>query len=193
MKTRLAGTPGRAAALAASITCLAALAAAAPAGAQTTTDPSGDVLPCMGECSTHDQDLKSVTVDTSGGTVKFTIEQYGPFAQASPATCRCYFPQLHIFVGSTSPTAPDFYVASYNPVGSAYPYPMGLFNFAAAQAGGLPMCPGGVRGDGLVRALPDQVLNDNTIVYSFPAADIGSPGTFSWRVVEPAQSRCQTQ
>ena len=62
----------------------------ATATAQSFDDPAGDVLPCTGECSTFDQDLSGVTVESSGGEVSFTIEQYGSFTGAT--TCRCFFP-----------------------------------------------------------------------------------------------------
>ena len=47
----------------------------------------------------------------SGGQVTFAIEQYGAFTDS--ATCRCYFPQLHIYTGSALPANPDYYTAEW--------------------------------------------------------------------------------
>src|SRR4051812_21887382 len=85
-------------------TALAALASLTwlpVARAETVSEAQGDVLSCVGECSLYDQDLKQVTVSDSGGIISFTIDQYGAFTNA----CRCYFPQVHIFTGSTTLTA----------------------------------------------------------------------------------------
>ena len=131
-----------------------------------------------------------MTVDDSGGVITFTIDQYGAFTSA----CHCYFPQVHIFTGSSSLTAPDFYTAAYN--GGPYPYPIGLFNYAVSQADPCSAGPGhygGATGTGLAYTITPTIVSPTEVVYSFPASAIGNPASFGWRVVEPAQSRCQTQ
>jgi uncharacterized membrane protein YgcG len=173
------------------VTALASLIWLPAAHAETVFDDQGDVLSCTGECSIYDQDLSAVTVDDSGGTITFTIDQYGAFTSG----CRCFFPQVHIFTGSTTLTAPDFYIANY--VGSPpNAYPMGVFDYAVSQAnpcGSGPGHYGGAYGAGLTYAVTPTIVSPTEVVYSFPASAIGNPASFGWRVVEPAQSRCQTQ
>lgn len=159
------------------------------ARADTVSDGQADVLSCSGECSLYDQDLSAVRVVDSGGVITFTIDQYGAFASA----CHCYFPQVHIFTGSSSLTAPDFYTASYYL--GPFPYPIGLFNYATSQADPCSAGPGhngGASGTGLVYTITPTIVSSTEVVYSFPASAIGNPASFGWRVVEPAQSRCQT-
>ncbi len=169
---------------------------AANAAAQTFDDPAGDVLACSGECSTHDQDLRKVNVESSGGQVSFTIEQYGAFTD--PIVCRCFFPQLHIYLGSTTLAKPDYYTAEWtgSPPVSGPTRPIALFDRSLTQTGiGVNNCPipSGFNGVGIVGGDPFGVVNDRTITYSFDLAAIGSPGSFEWRVAEPAASTCQTQ
>jgi len=163
----------------------------ATATAQTFDDPSGDVLGCSGECASRDQDLRSVKVESSGGQASFTIEQYGPFTD--PMSCRCFYPQLYLYIGSTTLAKPDYYTAAWT---GTFPYPIALFDRSLTQTGiGVNNCPipSGFNGVGIVGGDPLTVVNDRTITYTFDLTSIGNPGSFEWRVGEPAASTCQTQ
>src|SRR4051812_43698217 len=163
------------------VTALGSLIWLPAARAESVFDDQGDVLSCSGECSTYDQDLSAVTVDDSGGVITFTIDQYGAFTSA----CHCYFPQVHIFTGSSSLTAPDFYTAAYN--GGPYPYPIGLFSYATSQADPCSAGPGhygGAYGAGLTYIITPTIVSPTRVVYGFPASAIGNPASFGWRVVE---------
>ena len=172
----------------------------ASATAQSFDDPAGDVLPCTGECSTFDQDLSGVTVESSGGQVSFTIEQYGPFTGAT--TCRCFFPQLHIYVDSALPGKPDYYTAEWtgSPPASGILRPIALFDRSLTQTGtGVNNCPipGGFNGVGkladILPATASATPSATSVTYTFDLAAIGNPGSFDWRIAEPAASTCQTQ
>ena len=183
-------------ALVAGVVAAPLLFGTATATAQSFDDPQGDVLPCTGECSTHDQDLKGVSVSSSGGQVSFTIEQYGAFTD--PMTCRCYFPQLHIYTGSALPAKPDFYTAEWAggpPFGILRP--IAVFDRSVSQTGtGVNNCPtpGGFNGAGLLVDLgKDPPTSATSVTYSFPLAAIGSPASFGWRIAEPAAGTCQIQ
>jgi hypothetical protein len=185
------------------ILTLAAGALAAPllfgtatAAAQTFDDPAGDVLPCSGECSTFDQDLSRVSVESSGGQVSFTIEQYGAFT--GPTVCRCFFPQLHIYnTGAALPAKPDYYTAEWSgdpPFGILRP--IALFDRSLTQTGiGVNNCPipGGFNGVGKVADILPKDPTAAPVTYTFDLAAIGNPQSFDWRVAEPAASTCQTQ
>jgi hypothetical protein len=172
----------------------------ATATAQSFDDPSGDVLTCTGECSTFDQDLSGVTVESSGGQVSFTIEQYGSFTGAT--ACRCFFPQLHIYLGSALPAKPDYYTAEWtgSPPASGIIRPIALFDRSLTQTGtGVNNCPipGGFNGVGkladILPASPSATPSATSVTYAFDLAAIGNPGSFDWRIAEPAASTCQTQ
>ena len=170
----------------------------ATATAQSFDDPANDVLPCTGECSTHDQDLKGVSVSSSGGQVSFTIEQYGAFTD--PMTCRCYFPQVHIYTGSALPAKPDYYTAEWtgSPPATGILRPIALFDRSVSgPTDGPPpnSCPipGGFNGAGKVADIPPVTPSATSVTYSFPLAAIGSPASFGWRIAEPAASTCRTQ
>lgn len=168
----------------------------ATATAQSFDDPAGDVLPCTGECSTFDQDLSGVTVESSGGQVSFTIEQYGPFT--GPITCRCFFPQLHIYFGSTTPAKPDYYTAEWtgDPPATGLIRPIALFDRSLTQTGtGVNNCPipGGFNGVGKLADIAPVTPSATSVTYTFNLAVIGNPGSFDWRIAEPAASTCQTQ
>jgi hypothetical protein len=169
---------------------------AATATAQSFDDPAGDVLPCTGECSTFDQDLSGVTVESSGGQVSFTIEQYGSFTGAT--TCRCFFPQLHIYLDSALPAKPDYYTAEWtgSPPASGIIRPIALFDRSLTQTGtGVNNCPipSGFNGVGKLADIPPATPSATSVTYTFNLAAIGNPGSFDWRIVEPAASTCQTQ
>jgi hypothetical protein len=170
----------------------------ATAAAQSFDDPAGDVLPCAGECSTFDQDLSGVTVESSGGQVSFTIEQYGPFT--GPTTCRCFFPQIHIYRDAALPAKPDYYTAEWtgDPPSLGIIRPIALFDRSLTQTGtGVNNCPtpGGFNGVGkLADITPPEVFPSATsVTYRFNLTAIGSPDSFDWRIAEPAASTCQTQ
>jgi hypothetical protein len=164
----------------------------ATAAAQTFDDPSGDVLPCTGECGTRDQDLKSVSVESSGGQVTFTVEQYGAFTDAG--SCRCFFPQLHVYLGSTTLAKPDYYTSVLT---GTFPYPIGLFDRSQTQTGiGVNNCPipSGFNRVGLVAEFnPPVTPSPTSVSYTFNLGAIGNPASFDWRVAEPGASTCQTQ
>ena len=151
----------------------------ATASAQSYDDKANDVLPCTGECSTHDQDLKGVSVSSSSGQVTFTIEQYGAFTD--PVTCRCYFPQLHIYTGSALPAKPDYYTAEWtgSPPASGILRSIALFDRSVSQTGtGVNNCPtpGGFNGAGLLVDFGHPTTPSATsVTYSFPLTAIGSP------------------
>jgi hypothetical protein len=168
----------------------------ATAAAQSFDDPAGDVLPCTGECSTFDQDLSGVTVESSGGQVSFTIEQFGPFT--GPTTCRCFFPQVHIYRDAALPAKPDYYTAEWtgDPPALGIIRPIALFDRSLTQTGtGVNNCPtpGGFNGVGKLADIPSVTPSATSVTYTFNLAAIGSPGSFDWRIVEPAASTCQTQ
>ncbi len=169
------------------LSALVACALAAPllfstatAAAQTFDDPDGDVLACSGECSSFDQDLQRVEVNASGGQVSFTIEQYGAFT--GPTVCRCYFPQLYVYLGSTTPAKPDYYTAAWS---GPFPYPIALFDRSLTQTGlGVNNCPipSGFNGVGKLADIPSVIPSATSVTYSFDLAAIGNPGSFDWRV-----------
>ena len=185
-------------ALVAGVVAAPLLFGTATAAAQSFDDPANDVLPCTGECSTHDQDLKGVSVSSSGGQVSFTIEQYGAFTD--PMTCRCYFPQLHIYTGSALPAKPDFYTAEWAggpPFGILRPIALFDRSVSGPTDGPPPnSCPipGGFNGAGLLVDFgKDLPTSATSVTYSFPLAAIGSPASFGWRIAEPAAGTCQIQ
>ena len=168
----------------------------ATASAQSYDDKANDVLPCTGECSTHDQDLKGVSVSSSGGQVSFTIEQYGAFTDST--TCRCYFPQLHIYTSSALPAKPDYYTAEWAggpPFGILRPIALFDRSVSGPTNGPPPnSCPipGGFNGAGLLVDFgKDLPTSATSVTYSFPLSAIGSPASFGWRIAEPAAGTCQ--
>lgn len=177
--------------LIAPLVCLLLALAVGPARATTDTvaDPQGDVLACTGECNAAGEDLQSVTVDDTDAILTFTIKQYdGDFTNM----CSCFYPQVQIYVRSTDPSRPDFYTATWNSsadVGSG----VGLFDYAQSQqnpcsAGGY----GGAYGQGEVADVELTAFDEHTLRLSFPASAVPS-STFSWRVAEPGESRCQIE
>ena len=135
----------------------------------------------------------------SGGEVSFTIEQYGSFTGAT--TCRCFFPQLHIYAASALPAKPDYYTAEWtgSPPASGILRPLALFDRRLSQTGvGVNNCPipGGFNGVGKVAdilpATTGATPSATSVTYAFDLAAIGNPGSFSWRLAEPAASTCQT-
>jgi hypothetical protein len=161
----------------------------ASAAAAAASDPQGDVLSCTGECSLYDQDLKSISLSISGGSLLVTVTQYGPPCSYRPASClgpftkaqKLYWPQVDLFT-TRAVSAPDFpflatapadYYVYVGYVGGSATYAMQLVHVAEG---------GWNAGHQIVESqvalsTPDQ----NSVVYTVPLADIGNPATIRAR------------
>jgi hypothetical protein len=150
-----------------------AISANLAAAASSATDPQGDVLSCTGECSLYNQDLKSISVAISGGTLLITVSQYGPFTSAT----KYYWPAIDLYTTTPDPTKPpdlpdldtepaDYYLYkgfSSDPQKSQLIH-VGPAGWAASHQ---------VIETSVAYTNPDA----STVVYSIPLADIGSPAS----------------
>jgi hypothetical protein len=160
--------------------CLLFALAGTARAASSSSDPSGDVLSCTGECSNYDQDLSSIDLAINGSNLVVTISQYGvdgmgPFQSALPL----YWPQVDLYTTSPDPTAaPEWSYQTTQPIdfgihdrfdGSQTPVDrMELIHFTAGSPYYSYLPP-------IEYHVAYSFLTSSSVAYTVPLAELGNP------------------